>query len=127
MVNCFLLQALSYAKEAHRIRTLIFQEKFKYTAEKQFEKHNDAGKILEIRTFGIKNFQVYRSLSTDFWPCGNFLWDINRCYLSPWSVLQCYLESTLQVLFLFRLSSLAGFHHFSVSQFGVKCAGWNFE
>ncbi|XP_020873224.1 separase isoform X2 [Arabidopsis lyrata subsp. lyrata] len=92
-----LSEALSYAKEAYRIRTLIFQEKFKYTAEKKFVKHNDAGKISEIRTFGIKNFQVYRLFATDFWPCGNFLWDINCCYLSPWSVLQCYLESTLQV------------------------------
>ncbi|EOA19088.1 hypothetical protein CARUB_v10007755mg [Capsella rubella] len=90
-------EALSYAKESYRIRTLIFKEKFNYTAEKQLEKHNDAGKISEIRTFGIKKFQVYRWLATDFWPCGNFLWDINHCYLSPWSVLQCYLESTLQV------------------------------
>ncbi|KAL9818505.1 Separase [Arabidopsis thaliana] len=92
-----LSEALSYAKEAYRIRTLIFQDKFKYTAEKHIEKHNEDGKISEIRTFSIKNFQVYRLLATDFWPCGNFLWDINRCYLSPWSVLQCYLESTLQV------------------------------
>ncbi|XP_024005725.1 separase isoform X2 [Eutrema salsugineum] len=92
-----LSEALSYAKEAYRIRTLIFQEKFKYTAEKQFEKHNDAGKISEIRTFSITNFQVFKSVATDFWPCGNFLWDINRSYLSRWNVLQCYLESTLQV------------------------------
>ncbi|XP_048596928.1 separase-like isoform X3 [Brassica napus] len=92
-----LSEALSYAKEAYRIRTLLFQEKYKYTAEKQLEKHNDAGKISEIRTYSITNFQVYRSLATDFWPCGNFSWDINRCYLSCWKVLQCYLESTLQV------------------------------
>lgn len=115
MVSCFLLQALSFAKEAYRIRTLIFKDKFKYSAEKQFKKHNDAGKISEIRTFGITNFQVFKSPATDFWPCGNFLWDINRCYLSPWNVLQCYLESTLQVLFLLRASSLASVHHFSVS------------
>ncbi|KAG2240437.1 hypothetical protein Bca52824_090755 [Brassica carinata] len=92
-----LSEALSYAKEAYRIRTLLFQEKFKYTAEKQLEKHNDAGKISQIWTYSITNFQVYRSLATDFWPCGNFVWDINRCYLSSWNVLQCYLESTLQV------------------------------
>ncbi|XP_010448796.1 PREDICTED: separase isoform X2 [Camelina sativa] len=92
-----LSEALSYAKEAYRIRTLIFHQKFKYSAEKQFEKHNDAGKISKIRTFGLKNFQVYGWVATDFWPCGNFLWDVNCCYLSPWSVLQCYLESTLQV------------------------------
>ncbi|CAN8325640.1 unnamed protein product [Cochlearia groenlandica] len=89
-------EAFSYAKEAHRIRTLIFQEKFKYTAEKQFEKHN-AGKISEIRTFSITYFQVFKSVATDFWPCGTFHWDINRCYLSRWNVLQCYLESILQV------------------------------
>ncbi|KAL1201644.1 Separase [Cardamine amara subsp. amara] len=99
-----LAEALSYAKEAYRIRTLMFQEKFKYTAEKQFEKHNDTGKMSEIRAFGIKNFQVFKSLATDFWPCGKFLWDINRYYLSPWSVLQCYLESTLQVGILNELT-----------------------
>ncbi|CAN7071285.1 unnamed protein product [Brassica oleracea var. botrytis] len=92
-----LSEALSYAKEAYRIRTRLFQEKYKYTAEKQLEKHNDAGKISEIRTYSITNFEVYRSLATDFWPCGDFSWDINRCYLSRWNVLQCYLESTLQV------------------------------
>ncbi|VVB12005.1 unnamed protein product, partial [Arabis nemorensis] len=92
-----LSEALSFAKEAYRIRTLILNDKFKYTAEKQLEEHNDAGKISEIRTFSIKNFQVLKSPATDFWPCGNFLWDIKRCYLSPWNVLQCYLESTLQV------------------------------
>ncbi|KAL0738807.1 hypothetical protein Bca4012_015017 [Brassica carinata] len=92
-----LSEALSYAKEAYRIRTLLFQEKFKYTAEKQFEKYNDAGKISETRTYRITDFQVYKSLATDFWPCGNFFWDINRSYLSRWNVLQCYLESTLQV------------------------------
>uniref|UniRef100_A0A1J3F8L7 separase n=1 Tax=Noccaea caerulescens TaxID=107243 RepID=A0A1J3F8L7_NOCCA len=92
-----LSEALLYAKEAHRIRTLIFQEKFKYTAEKEFEKHIDGGIVSEIRTFSIKKFQVVNSPATDYWPCGNFRWDINRCYLSPWNVLQCYLESTLQV------------------------------
>ncbi|CAA7060137.1 unnamed protein product [Microthlaspi erraticum] len=91
-----LSEALLYAKEAHRIRTLIFQEKFKYTAEKEFEKHIDGGIISQIRTFIIKNFEVVKSPATDYWPCGNFRWDINRCYLSPWNVLQCYLESTLQ-------------------------------
>lgn len=125
MVSCFILQALLYAKEAHRIRTLIFQEKFKYTAEKEFEKHIDGGIVSQIRTFSIKNFQVLNSPATDYWPCGNFRWDINRCYLSPWNVLQCYLESTLQVLFLLRPSCLAKVHHFSVSYFGAKCAGWN--
>ncbi|KAJ4870271.1 Separase [Raphanus sativus] len=92
-----LSEALSYAKEAYRIRTLLFQDKFKYTAEKQFEKYNDAGKMSGIRSYSITDFQVYRSLATDFWPCGNFSWDINRCYLSRWNVLHCYLESTLQV------------------------------
>ncbi|XP_010540470.1 PREDICTED: separase isoform X2 [Tarenaya hassleriana] len=90
-------EALSYAKEAHRIRTLSFQETFKYTAEKQSEKHNNAGRTTEIRVYGIKSLEVVKSIATDFWPCGNFLWDINRSYLSPWNVLQCYLESTLQV------------------------------
>ncbi|ESQ38299.1 hypothetical protein EUTSA_v10029518mg, partial [Eutrema salsugineum] len=92
-----LYEALSYAKEAHRIRRLIFKDKYSYVAEKHFEKHNRSGKIIGIPSYIISKFEVSSLGAADVWPCGNFLWDINRCYLNPWIVLQCYLESILQV------------------------------
>lgn len=53
-------------------------------------------------TFDFKKFEVSSLRDTDSWPCGTFLWDISRCYLSPWILLQCCLESVLQVLFFFK-------------------------
>ncbi|WZZ49347.1 hypothetical protein YC2023_049454 [Brassica napus] len=48
-------------------------------------------------TFDFKKFEVSSLRDTDSWPCGTFLWDISRCYLSPWILLQCCLESVLQL------------------------------
>ncbi|KFK31931.1 hypothetical protein AALP_AA6G177700 [Arabis alpina] len=92
-----LYEALSYAKEAHRIRNLIFEDKFSCVVEKHFEKHNRAGKVIELPTYIISKFEVSSSRAIDVWPCGKFIWDTSRCSLSPWNVLQCYLESILQV------------------------------
>ncbi|KAL0876967.1 hypothetical protein Bca101_026672 [Brassica carinata] len=96
-------EALSYAKEAHRIRHLIFRDKFSYVEEKHIQKHNMAGKIIEITTYVINKFEVSNLKAADVWPCGKFVWDINSFYLGPWNVLQCYLESILQVGFINEL------------------------
>ncbi|XP_059463278.1 separase isoform X5 [Corylus avellana] len=95
--NGRLIEALSYAKEAHRLRTKLFQEKFKYSVEQQTERYNETGDINQKLTYGLKNLQVCRSLATKIWSSGTIPWDWEGCYLSPWNVLQCYLESTLQV------------------------------
>ncbi|KAJ4836891.1 hypothetical protein Tsubulata_046816 [Turnera subulata] len=87
----YLFEALSYAKEAHRLRTKLFQEKLVYSVEKKAEKctgNEDQfnGKLL-----------VYESIACEVWSFDTNLLDMEACYLSPWKVLQCYLESTLQV------------------------------
>ncbi|GMY05223.1 separase isoform X2 [Fagus crenata] len=37
------------------------------------------------------------SIATEIWSFDTIQWDLEGCYLSPWNVLQCYLESTLQI------------------------------
>ncbi|GAV67376.1 Peptidase_C50 domain-containing protein [Cephalotus follicularis] len=95
--NGRLVEALLYAKEAHRVRTLLFQEKFIYSVEQQIEKYDEAGHTSEMPTYGLKNFHVCRSAAIEVWSFSSISWDLDGYYISPWNVLQSYLESTLQL------------------------------
>ena len=103
LVHCSLLmssctlQALFYAKEAHRLRSKLFEEKFKFSVKQQPEKSNKARDVIQKFFYSVQDLQVRRSVATDFWSFDTISWDMESCYLSPWIVLQCYLESTLQV------------------------------
>ncbi|CAH8384817.1 unnamed protein product [Eruca vesicaria subsp. sativa] len=92
-----LREALSYAMEANRIRKFFLQKICRFNVTRCTENHTSAGKQVEITTYVVKEFEVSRLRATDSWPCGTFLWDNSRCYLSPWNLLQCYLESVLQL------------------------------
>ena len=67
-----------------------------YSVEQHTEKYNETGDIVQKLTYGLKNLQN-RSIATEIWSFDTIPWDLEGCYLSPWNVLQCYLESTLQV------------------------------
>ncbi|KAK9290720.1 hypothetical protein L1049_008894 [Liquidambar formosana] len=95
--NGRLIEALSYAKEAHRLRSKLFQEKFAYSIEQHNEKYNESGETIEKNCYGLKNLQMFSSVATEVWSCDTISWDLGGCMLTPWNVLQCYLESTLQV------------------------------
>ncbi|KAG2289488.1 hypothetical protein Bca52824_049092 [Brassica carinata] len=84
-----LYKALSYATEAQRIRNFLLRKWFRFSGK--------TTQTVEIMTFDFKKFEVSSLRDTDSWPCGTFLWDISRCYLSPWILLQCCLESVLQL------------------------------
>ncbi|KAL5787518.1 hypothetical protein ACOSP7_004467 [Xanthoceras sorbifolium] len=101
--NGRLFEALSYAKEAHRLRTQLFQEKFSYSVEQQAEKYDEAGDIIQKLAYGLKSFQVARSVANEVWYFDADSWEVDSCYLSPWNVLKCYLESTLQVGIIYEL------------------------
>ncbi|XP_011657385.1 separase isoform X3 [Cucumis sativus] len=92
-----LIEALSCAKEAHRLRSKLFKEKFIYTVEQHLEKDCEMAYISQKPAYGIKNLQKNRSAARDVWSFDKISWDVEGCYLSPFNVLQCYLESTLQV------------------------------
>ncbi|KAG2326377.1 hypothetical protein Bca52824_009105 [Brassica carinata] len=98
-----LYKAFSYAKEANRIRQFLHEKWFRYGGESNSENHTWAGKTVEIKTYIFDKFEVSSLRDTDSWPCGTFLWDISRCYLSPWILLQCSLESALQLGVIFEL------------------------
>lgn len=90
-------QALVYAKEAHRLRSKLFDEKFKFSVDQQSEKSNGTTNVLLKVSSSLRDLQVRRSVGNEMWSCDSISWDMEKCYLSPWAILQCYLESTLQV------------------------------
>ncbi|XP_050938056.1 separase isoform X2 [Cucumis melo] len=92
-----LIEALSCAKEAHRLRSKLFKEKFMYTVEQHLEKDCEMAYVSQKPAYGIKNLQKNRSAARDVWSFDKISWDVEGCYLSPFNILQCYLESTLQV------------------------------
>ncbi|KAL3814465.1 hypothetical protein ACJIZ3_015733 [Penstemon smallii] len=85
-----MIEALLYAKEAHRLRGKLLQQKFEYSVEKVTQTFDENGKIIEKSYHGIQTFRV-KDLVTKV-SC-----DYEGCVLTPWNVLSCYLESILQV------------------------------
>ncbi|KAG8368750.1 hypothetical protein BUALT_Bualt15G0078400 [Buddleja alternifolia] len=86
-----IIEALTYAKEAHRLRSKLLQHKFEYSVEKMTETFDENGVIIEKSYYGIQNFKIKDLLMTKG-SC-----DYEDCVLTPWNVLSCYLESLLQV------------------------------
>uniref|UniRef100_A0A7N0RG04 separase n=1 Tax=Kalanchoe fedtschenkoi TaxID=63787 RepID=A0A7N0RG04_KALFE len=91
-----LVEALSYAKEAHRLRSKLLQDKFTYTINQQSEPDHD-GMEVEKHEYSLKNFSITSSEAGKIWSLDKLSFDLENSSLSPWNVLQCYVESTLQV------------------------------
>ncbi|KAK4739682.1 hypothetical protein R3W88_003379 [Solanum pinnatisectum] len=85
ILNGRLTEALAYAKEAHRLRSKLLQENFQYQIEQQGE------------VYGLNKFQIYDSVAAKAWFPGSVSFDFDGSTLTPWNILQCYLESVLQV------------------------------
>ncbi|KAL6494538.1 hypothetical protein OROGR_031338 [Orobanche gracilis] len=84
-------QALTYAKEAHHLRSKLLQQKFEYSVKKITETYNENGMIIEKSHYGITTFKVTDTTVTKV-SC-----DYEGSALTPWNVLSCYLESIIQV------------------------------
>ncbi|KAK8567876.1 hypothetical protein V6N12_006446 [Hibiscus sabdariffa] len=98
--NGQLFEGLSYAKEAFRLRSQLFKRKFTFSIEEHVEKGKESGDVDEIAQKAIngpKNLQVHRIVASEIWSFDSSSSSLCDCYLSPWNVLQCYLESILQV------------------------------
>ncbi|KAJ7968102.1 separase [Quillaja saponaria] len=63
----------------------------------QDEKCNETGTFFLNQKYGLKNLQVNRSVARTVLFFDSISWDFEACYLSAWKIMQCYLESTLQV------------------------------
>ncbi|KAL4372623.1 hypothetical protein AHAS_Ahas05G0000300 [Arachis hypogaea] len=83
VANGQLREALSLAKEARNLYVGLCKEKFGDNFKKNRVNESVARKIAQ---FDIE------------------LWDFSQCYFSPWNSMQCYLESTLQVGLICKIS-----------------------
>ncbi|VFQ59063.1 unnamed protein product [Cuscuta campestris] len=79
-----LTEALSYAKDAYHLRLALLKGKFQLHMEQQNKNC-------------LASFQIFDSVASDAWFSEGVSFDSESCILTPWNVLQCYLESTLQV------------------------------
>nr|XP_043623197.1 separase [Erigeron canadensis] len=91
-----MVEALSYSKEAHRLRTRLLQENFVYTVEQHNDVFSANGELIQKRGYGLKSFHMLPSVATTVWSYVKGSSDINDFILTPWNVLRCYLESILQ-------------------------------
>ncbi|XP_030513656.2 separase isoform X1 [Rhodamnia argentea] len=89
-------EALLFAKESHELRTRLFQEKFTYSVE-QTQKHGESGEFAQKYNYSIRNLHVSKTEAAEVWSFDSNSFNVESCYLSPWNIMQGYLESTLQV------------------------------
>ncbi|XP_047976121.1 separase isoform X2 [Salvia hispanica] len=86
-----MIEALAYAKEAHRLRSKLLQQKFEYSVEKVVETFDVKGELIDKIHYSVQTFKVNDFVVTKG-SC-----DYEGSVLTPWNVLSCYLESILQV------------------------------
>ncbi|KAF9608453.1 hypothetical protein IFM89_009819 [Coptis chinensis] len=91
-----LIEALSFGRESLRLRTKLLQRKFICTFGKQPQSTSESGETGPKYAFDHAQLEVFGSVATEAWPHIRS-WNLEQCSLTQWNVLQCYLESILQV------------------------------
>ncbi|XP_047307638.1 separase [Impatiens glandulifera] len=92
-----LCEGLLFAKEALRLRHKLLQEKFIFSVKQQTAIHNENGDTVQKGGCVLDNFQFLSATPTVIWSSDNLSYNMESLVLTPWNVLQCYLESILQV------------------------------
>ncbi|XP_024980177.1 separase [Cynara cardunculus var. scolymus] len=92
-----MVEAISHAKEAHRLRSKLFHKKFMYSIEQQNDTVGANGEVIQKRRFGLETFHMHSSVATAAWSSVKGSSDFDDGILTPWNILRCYLESTLQI------------------------------
>ncbi|GKF47807.1 hypothetical protein Tco_0137609, partial [Tanacetum coccineum] len=59
--------ALSYAKEAHRLRVKLLQQRFMYSTEQHNDIFGDNGELIQKRGYVLKSFHMHPSVATSAW------------------------------------------------------------
>ncbi|KAI3912246.1 hypothetical protein MKW98_012057 [Papaver atlanticum] len=95
--NGQLFEALSYAIESLHLRTKLLQKKFRCTLKQQPMSSYESGETTSQHERGYVNVEVLESVSTEVWPLTTASWTLEGSITTQWNVLQCYLESVLQV------------------------------
>ncbi|XP_020220359.1 separase isoform X1 [Cajanus cajan] len=97
VANGQLIEALSSAKEAHRLHAKLFQRKFTHNIQQQNQEHNVMVDFSKNLLDGVDNIGLNLTVAREVLLFDSISWDLKDNYLSAWKVMQCYLESTLQV------------------------------
>ncbi|XP_047163738.1 separase-like isoform X1 [Vigna umbellata] len=92
VTNGQLTEALSSAKEAHRLLAKLFQRKFTHNVQQQNEEHNAIVDSLKSITDSVENIGLNLSVAREILLFDSISWD-----LKDRKVMQCYLQSTLLV------------------------------
>ncbi|TVU28695.1 hypothetical protein EJB05_20225, partial [Eragrostis curvula] len=91
-----LFQAFSYGKEALHLRRKLLKRKFKLTSA-------ETGKESQHRNQGLVSLEAWGPTIAEIWPDFGRSGSKRDSFLTPWNVLRCYLESTLQVALMNEL------------------------
>ncbi|CAJ1963611.1 unnamed protein product [Sphenostylis stenocarpa] len=97
VANGQLIEALSSAKEAHRLLAKLFQRKFTHNVQQHNEEDNVIVDSSKNVMDAVENIGLNLSVAREIFLFDSISWDLEDSYLSAWKVMQFYLESTLQV------------------------------
>ncbi|XP_077213689.1 separase isoform X2 [Tasmannia lanceolata] len=95
--NGRLYEALSCANEALRLRAKLLKRKFIFSYGQQSAKGIETTETTLQNERDHVHLEAIGSVITEVWPDITKPQDLEVSILSPWNVLKCYLESTLQV------------------------------
>ncbi|WJX81047.1 separase [Trifolium repens] len=103
VANGQLIEALSFAKEAHRLHGKLFKVKFRHISEKRNEENNAGLNFSKNLMDGVDKIEVDMSVVREVFLFDSNSFDLKDNYLSQWKIMQCYLESTLQIGFVYEI------------------------
>ncbi|XP_058750289.1 separase-like isoform X2 [Vicia villosa] len=103
VANGKLIEALSFAKEAHRLHAKLFKVKFRRNFQKNNEENIVEVDFLKNLMDGVDKIQVGKSVVREVFLFDYISWDSKDNYLSPWKIMQCYLESTFQIGVIYEI------------------------
>jgi len=71
--------------------------KFRHIFQKHIEANNITVNFSKKLMDGVDKIEMDMSVVREVFLFDSKPWDLKDNYLSPWKIMQCYLESTLQV------------------------------
>ncbi|KAK9167645.1 hypothetical protein Scep_002836 [Stephania cephalantha] len=104
-----LLEALSYSREAFHLRGRLLQKKFVCMFDKFPKNSGEGGEGIGQSESSQTYLEAHASIATQVWPHINGSWKYESCNLSQWNVLECYLESILQLGTIYEATGNAPF------------------
>ncbi|KAK9162182.1 hypothetical protein Syun_003084 [Stephania yunnanensis] len=104
-----LLEALSYSREAFHLRGRLLQKKFVCMFDKFPKNSGEGGEGIGQSESSQTYLEAHASIATQVWPHVNGSWKYEGCNLSQWNVLECYLESILQLGTIYEATGNAPF------------------